>query len=140
VLTSYRDYQACFAVDAYCTGEQGLDPERTRLIALHPGVGMGFSGFGRNPRPSAHAALALSLELIGVTLYAADFKTYFGASLGAVVNGGDFRDVRPGVFVHLTRWLHAGYLMSFFRHDSRYDATVFLSSDLATTFGADFLD
>lgn len=140
VFTAYSDYQACFALDAYCTGEEGLDPERLRLIALHPGVGMGFSGFGWKQKPSADASLALSLELLGATYYEADFGSYLGASVGAVVNDGDFSDVRPGVFVHLTRWLHLGYLLSVFRRDTRFDGTLFLSSDLGSAFGLSFLD
>jgi hypothetical protein len=140
VFSSYSNYQACFAKDKFCTGEEGLDPERVRLIALHPGVGMGFSGFGGKQKPSLDAALALSLELLGVTYYHADFGSYFGASLGAIVNDGDFGDVRPGVFVHVTRWLHVGYLMSFFRREARYDATVFLSTDLGSALGLDFLE
>jgi hypothetical protein len=140
VFSAYNDYQACFASDAYCSGEEGLDPERWRLIALHPGVGMGFSGFGWKQKPSADAALALSLELLGATYYQADFSSYLGASLGALVNDGDFGDVRPGVFVHVTRWLHVGYLLSLFQRDTRYDATLFLSTDLGTALGVDFLD
>lgn len=140
VFAAYTDYQACFAHDAYCTGEEGLDPERMRLIALHPGVGMGFSGFGWKQEPSADASLAISLELLGVTYYRADFTSYLGASLGAIVNDGDFRDVRPGVFVHVTRWLHLGYLLSVFRSETRFDGTVFLSTDLGSAFGLDFLD
>jgi len=140
VFSAYSDYQACFARDAYCTGEEGLDPERLRLIALHPGVGMGFSGFGWKQKPSADAALALSVELLGATYYRADFGSYFGASIGAVVNDGDFRDVRPGVFVHLTRWVHLGYLLSVFRSETRFDGTVFLSTDLGSALGLDFLE
>jgi hypothetical protein len=141
-FAAYSDYQACFAKDAYCTGEEGLDPERLRLIALHPGVGMGFSGFGWKERtkPSSDASLALSLEVLGATYYQGNFKDYLGASLGAVVNDGDFSDLRPGVFVHLTRWLHLGYLVSFFQKDTRYDATLFVSTDLGSALGASFLE
>jgi hypothetical protein len=139
-FSAYRDYQACFAHDAHCTGEEGLDPERLRLIALHPGVGMGFSGFGKNAKPSADASLALSLEVLGATYYEQTFSNYYGVSVGALVNDGDFADVRPGVFLHLTRWLHIGYLLSLFQRSSRYDATVFLSTDLGTALGATFLE
>ncbi|HET8939936.1 MAG TPA: hypothetical protein VFN67_41130 [Polyangiales bacterium] len=141
-FAAYSDYQACFAKDAYCSGEEGLDPERLRLIALHPGVGMGFSGFGwkDKQKPSADAALALSLELLGATYYQGNFKNYLGASLGAVVNDGNFADVRPGVFVHLTRWVHLGYLVSLFQRDTRFDATLFLSTDLGSALGASFLE
>ena len=140
VFSAYNAYQACFAADAYCTGEEGLDPQRFRLIALHPGVGMGFSGFGWKQKPSADAALALSLEVFGATYYASDFRSYVGASVGAVVNDGDFADLRPGVFLHLTRWVHLGYLVSVFRSATRYDATVFLSTDLGSALGLDFFD
>jgi len=140
VFAAYSDYQACFAKDAYCTGEEGLDPERLRLIALHPGVGMGFSGFGWKQEPSANATLALSLELLGATYYRADFSSYLGASIGAVVNDGDFRDVRPGVFVHLTRWVHLGYFLSVVQRETRFDGTVFLSTDLGSALGLDFFD
>jgi hypothetical protein len=141
-FAAYSDYQACFANDAYCTGEQGLDPQRLRLIALHPGVGMGFSGFGwkEKTKPSSDASLALSLEVLGATYYQSNFKDYLGASLGAVVNDGDFSDVRPGVFVHLTRWLHLGYLVSLFQKSTRYDATLFVSTDLGSALGASFLE
>jgi hypothetical protein len=140
VFSAYSNYQACFASDAFCTGEEGLDPERVRLIALHPGVGMGFSGFGWKQNPSADAALALSLEVLGINYYQADFGSYLGASVGAVVNDGHFGDVRPGVFVHVTRWVHLGYLLSVFQRETRYDGTVFLSTDLGSALGLDFLD
>jgi hypothetical protein len=139
VFANYSDFQACFASDHQCTGEEGLDPERVRLILLHPGVGMGFSGFGANPKPSADAALSLSLEALGATFYQESFKTYFGVSVGAIVNDGDFGDVRPGVFVHVTRWAHLGYLLSL-RSESRGDATIFLSSDFGTALGLGFLE
>jgi hypothetical protein len=139
-LSSYQDYQACFASDEHCTGEEGLDPERWRVIALHPGIGMGFSGFGKHPDPSLDASLALSIELFGLTRYNESFSSYFGASLGALVNDGDFRDLRPGLFVHLTRWLHLGYGLSVMREASRFDGTIFFSTDLGTALGLDFLD
>jgi hypothetical protein len=41
--------------------------------------------------------------------------------------------------VHVTRWFHAGYLLSLFRDASRFDATLFLSMDLASAWGASFL-
>lgn len=139
-LATYRNYAACFAQDKYCTGEEGLDPEPVRLIVLHPGVGMGFSGFGWKQKPSADAALSISLEAIGASFYGDSFESYLGASIGVVVNDGDFRDVRPGAFLHLTRWLHVGYLLSLFRDSTRYDATLFLSTDLGSALGMDFLE
>ena len=95
---------------------------------------------GDHDEPSADTAIALSLEAAGAVVYTESFETYFGASLGAIVNDGDFRDPRVGVFVHATRWVHAGYLMSFFRDATRYDASIYLSMDLGTAFGASFIE
>lgn len=133
-------YEACQTIEGRCDGDDALDPDSVRAIFLHPGVGIAASGFGDNGKPSADTAIALSLEAAGAVFYNASFEWYLGASAGAIVNDGDFRDPRLGLFVHVTRWVHAGYLMSFFRDESRYDASIYLSMDLGTAFGASFIE
>jgi hypothetical protein len=137
---AYGDYTACFAGDSRCTGQEGLDPERWRLIALHPGVGFGLVGFGprQKIKPSADAALSLSLEAIGFTSYNASFAWYWGLAAGAVVDDGQFGDTRFGLFAHLTRFVHVGYLLSVMQPSTRGDATLFVSMDLGSTLGLDF--
>jgi hypothetical protein len=133
-------YDACQTTDSFCDGEAGLDPASLRVIFLHPGVGIAAPGLGFKGKPSWDTAIALSLEAIGFVSYTESFETYWGLSGGAIVSDGDFGDTRFGLFVHATRWLHAGYLFSVFREATRGDASVFVSIDLGTTFGASFLE
>jgi len=133
-------YEACQATDSFCSGEAGLDPASLRMIFLHPGVGIAAPGLGFKGKPSWDTAIALSLEAIGFVSYTESFEAYWGLSAGAIVSDGDFGDTRFGLFVHATRWVHAGYLFSVFRDATRGDASVFLSLDLATAFGASFLE
>ncbi|HEX7480557.1 MAG TPA: hypothetical protein VF331_22345, partial [Polyangiales bacterium] len=139
-FSAYNRYTACFAGDTHCTGNEGLDPESWRLVALHPGVGFGFVGFGprQKIKPSADAALSLSLEAIGFTSYNSSFSWYWGLAAGAVVDDGNFSDTRFGLFVHLTRLLHVGYLLSAMQSTTRGDATLFVSMDLGSMLGLDF--
>jgi hypothetical protein len=139
-LASTARYEACQTIEGHCEGDDAIDPEPVRAIFLHPGVGIAAPGFGDNGKPSADTAMALSLEVAGAVVYNESFDWYLGASAGAIVNDGDFRDPRLGLFVHVTRWVHAGYLMSFFREESRYDASIYLSMDLGTAFGASFIE
>jgi hypothetical protein len=133
-------YDACQATDSFCSGETGLDPASLRVIFLHPGVGIAAPGLGFKGKPSWDTAIALSLEAIGFVSYTESFETYWGLSGGAIVSDGDFGDTRFGLFVHATRWVHAGYLLSVLRDATRGDASVFLSIDLGTAFGASFLE
>lgn len=133
-------YEACQTTDSFCSGETGLDPASLRVIFLHPGVGIAASGLGFKGKPTWDTAISLSLEAIGFISYTESFEAYWGLSAGAIVNDGDFGDPRFGVFVHATRWVHAGYLFSVFRDATRGDASVFLSLDLGTAFGASFLE
>ncbi len=139
-LASRAHYEACQATDSFCSGESGLDPAPVRVIFLHPGVGIAAPGLGFKGKPSWDTAIALSLEAVGFVSYTESFETYWGLSAGAIVNDGDFGDTRFGLFVHATRWVHAGYLFSVLRDATRGDASVFLSIDLGTAFGATFLD
>jgi len=139
-LTPRARYDACQTTDSFCSGEAGLDPASLRVIFLHPGVGIAAAGLGFKGKPSWDTAIALSLEAIGFVSYTDSFETYWGLSGGAIVSDGDFGDTRFGLFVHATRWLHAGYLFSVLREATRGDASVFLSLDLGTAFGASFLE
>jgi hypothetical protein len=139
-LTSSKQFEECQATGTLCTGEAGLDPATVRAIVLHPGVGIAAPGFGDNGKPSLDTAIALSLEVAGAVFYNESFEHYLGFSLGAIVNDGDFRDPRFGAFVHATRWVHLGYLVAFLRDETRYDASLFISMDLGTAFGASFLE
>ncbi len=133
-------YEACQTADSFCSGEAGLDPTSLRAIFLHPGVGLAAPGLGFKGKPTWDTAIALSLEVAGFVSYTDSFAHYWGLSAGAIVSDGDFGDTRFGLFVHATRWLHAGYLFSMLRDDTRGDASVFLSMDLGTAFGASFLE
>lgn len=133
-------YEACQTTDSFCSGEAGLDPTSLRAIFLHPGVGLAAQGLGFKGKPSWDTAIALSLEVAGFVSYTESFAHYWGLSAGAIVNDGDFGDTRFGLFVHATRWVHVGYLFSVLRDDTRGDASVFVSMDLGTAFGASFLE
>jgi hypothetical protein len=133
-------YEECQTTDSFCSGEAGLDPTSLRAIFLHPGVGLAAQGFGFKGKPSWDTAIALSLEIAGFVSYTESFAHYWGLSAGAIVNDGDFGDTRFGLFAHATRWVHVGYLFSVLRDDSRGDASVFVSMDLGTAFGASFLE
>ena len=133
-------YEECQTTDSFCSGEAGLDPTALRAIVLHPGVGLAAPGLGFKGKPTWDTAIALSLELAGFVSYTDSFESYWGLSAGAIVSDGDFGDTRFGLFVHATRWVHAGYLFSVLRDDTRGDASVFLSMDLGTAFGASFLE
>jgi hypothetical protein len=137
---SYANYTACFAVDKSCNGEQGLDPNRVRAIFLHPGIGLGFPGFGVHdgaPQAKAHAVVAL--EVAGATLYPDSFKWYLGLSAGLGFQDADFADPRLGGFVHVTRWLQAGYLHGV-RSRSKHDGTLYLSVDALGWLNPGWLD
>lgn len=132
-LPRYRDYQACFLADGSCTGAEGLSPERVRLIFLHPSVGLAFQGFGKKGDPSADAEAALDIEVAGVNLYADSFKWYVGASVAAGFVGADFAQPRIGPMLHVTRWVHVGYLWCV-AGDARKDASIVTSFDVASWF------
>ncbi|HEX6241522.1 MAG TPA: hypothetical protein VFZ61_11530 [Polyangiales bacterium] len=130
---SYRNYQDCFNSDPACRSD-GLMPERWRLVFFHPALGIAFSGFGKQGKPSADAAAALLLELAGFTLYPSDFKYYFGLSAGAAVLGANFGEPRVGGLVHLTRWVHVGYYWCVAGEHAR-DASLIASFDVASWVG-----
>jgi hypothetical protein len=108
-----------------------LSPERLRLIFLHPSAALAFQGFGKRGKPSADAEASLNIEVAGVTFYTRSFRQYVGASLAAGFVGANFAEPRVGPFVHITRWLHVGYLWCV-AGDARKDASLMVSFDVAS--------
>ena len=130
ISDDYGNYSRCFASDPSCTGEEGLDPETLRPIFLHPGVGLGFPGFGKHDgKVSAQGRLVIMLEAIGLNIYARDFKEYLGASLGVGFQDANFARPRLGAFVHLSRYLQVGYLLGVVS-ESAGNGTLYLSVDI----------
>jgi hypothetical protein len=128
--SDYRNYTRCFASDPTCTGREGLDPEVLRPIFLHPGVGLGFPGFGkRDGKPRSRADLVLLLELGGAVWYASDFKKYVGLSAILGFERADFARPRVGLLFHLSHYLQLGYLLGLIE-ESRLNGTLYLSIDL----------
>jgi hypothetical protein len=130
VSSDYGDYSRCFAADASCTGEEGLDPETLRPIFLHPGVGLGFPGFGKDDdEPSAKGEFVILLEAIGATLYDRDFEHYLGLSAIVGFQQADFARPRVGLLVHLSRYLQVGYLYGLVE-ETAHNGTLYLSVDI----------
>lgn len=126
----YRNYTRCFASDASCTGREGLEPERWRPIFLHPGVGLGFPGFGkRDGKPSSRADAVVLLELGGVVHYASDFKNYLGLSAILGFEKADFARPRVGLLFHVSHYLQLGYLLGLVQ-ETRLNGTLYVSIDL----------
>jgi hypothetical protein len=127
---NYRNYDRCFAADPSCTGDEGLDPETLRPIFLHPGVGLGFPGFGkRDGEPRAKGELVIAVEAIGVNAYLEDFKHYFGISALVGFQQADFARPRLGVLLHLSRYLELGYLRGFVS-ETAHNGTIYISVDV----------
>ncbi|MET0385645.1 MAG: hypothetical protein ABW321_06785 [Polyangiales bacterium] len=130
ISDDYGSYSRCFAGDASCTGDEGLDPEPLRPIFLHPGVGLGFPGFGkRDGDLSAQGRLVIAVEAIGVNWYLDEFRHYLGASALVGFQDADFARPRVGLSVHLSRYLQVGYLWGFIKETTR-NGTVYVSVDL----------
>jgi hypothetical protein len=130
LFRDYDNYSRCFASDAGCTGLEGLEPESVRPIFLHPGVGLGFSGFGEHDGPpSSRADLVVLLELAGVVGYASDFKNYLGVSAILGFQRADFARPRVGLLFHLSHYLQLGYLLGLVQ-ETRLNGTLYLSIDL----------
>lgn len=126
----YRNYTRCFASDPTCTGLEGLDPESLRPIFLHPGVGLGFPGFGKHDgKPSSRADAVVLLELIGFADYASDFKNYLGLSAIVGFEKADFARPRVGLLFHLSHYLQLGYLLGLVK-ETQLNGTLYLSIDL----------
>ena len=130
ISDDYGNYSRCFASDSKCTGDEGLDPETLRPIFLHPGVGLGFPGFGEHDgRVQAKARLVLSVEALGITIYDREFKEYLGASLGVGFQDADFARPRLGAFVHLSRYVQVGFLLGVVS-ETKANGTLYVSTDL----------
>lgn len=130
VSSDYGDYARCFAGDATCTGEEGLDPNRLRPIFLHPGVGLGFPGFGKNDdAPSPKGELVILVEALGATLYDHEFKQYLGLSAIVGFQQADFSRPRVGLLVHLSRYLQVGYLYGLLE-ETTHNGTLYVSIDI----------
>lgn len=130
ISDDYGNYSRCFASDPKCSGEEGLDPETLRPIFLHPGVGLGFPGFGKHDaKVSAQGRLVIMVEAIGLNIYARDFKEYLGASLGVGFQDANFARPRLGAFVHLSRYLQVGYLLGVVS-ETAGNGTLYLSVDI----------
>jgi hypothetical protein len=130
LFRDFDNYSRCFASDSSCTGLEGLEPEPVRPIFLHPGVGLGFSGFGKHDgKPSSRADLVVLLELAGVVGYASDFENYLGVSAILGFQRADFARPRVGLLLHLSHYLQLGYLLGLVK-ETRLNGTLYLSIDL----------
>jgi hypothetical protein len=126
----YGNFDRCFASDPSCTGKEALDPQTLRPIFLHPGVGLGFPGFGKHDGDvSAQARLVIAVEALGLNLYDHEFKQFVGASLGLGFQDADFARPRLAAFVHLSRYLQLGYLLGI-AAETRAHGTLYVSVDL----------
>jgi hypothetical protein len=130
ISDDYGNFSRCFASDLRCRGDEGLDPETLRPIFLHPGVGLGFPGFGLNDgKVSAQARLVILVEALGLNVYDRDFEQFLGVSLGVGFQDANFARPRIGTFVHLSRYLQLGYLLGLVA-ETRGNGTLYLSIDL----------
>jgi hypothetical protein len=130
IADDYGNYSRCFASDPKCSGDEGLDPESLRLIFLHPGVGLGFPGFGdHDGQVKAKARLVLTVEALGIAIYDRELKEYLGASLGVGFQDADFARPRLGAFVHLSRYLQVGFLLGVVS-ETKANGTLYVSTDL----------
>lgn len=116
-----------------CPKDDELGPCRNQFIVLHPlaALGVQINNIAAPGKVERVVAATLGIEAIGFVKYRPDFRHYFGAAATVGVDNLVFEDPRVGLTLHLTKYLHVGYLVSV-RSSTAGDGTVLLAGDLAS--------